>query len=230
MGSLRDAIDHVSTMQIVDYFDIPMRAHGGYTWILCPKHDDHHFGSCYIDKNDNGYYCYVCKEHVNKWDMVMLLLHASESDVAKWFFTISGIKPDKFQTDPEKDIKKTIQLIERLCYNNPVFTDLKTCEKKETSYGRMIGTEYLYSEKIEPSPLFSLYKAAPNVFQTTVESLIRKKIEVLVEQYKTLEKKEESVVGVIDPFQHNLLLTYQKNIKALQALMKKVKIGPNRFR
>ena len=72
-GTLSDAISSVSTMDIIDSFAVPNRTRRGRTYILCPGHDDHNFGSCYIDKNDNGYYCYVCGEHVQKWEMVLKL-------------------------------------------------------------------------------------------------------------------------------------------------------------
>ena len=38
--------------------------------VLCPGHDDHHFGSCYI--TSNGCRCYVCDKEYDVFDMVRL--------------------------------------------------------------------------------------------------------------------------------------------------------------
>lgn len=102
MDALTEAIDRVTTMDIVDAFNIPFRIRNGKILLLCPGHDDKNFGSCYVDRNDNGYYCYACGEHVSKFRMVEKLTGSSKS-AADWFFSVTGVQrgkpssPDRMQ-------------------------------------------------------------------------------------------------------------------------------------
>ena len=123
-GTLADAIAAVSTLEIVEEFDIPYKTHRGRVYLLCPGHDDAHFGSCYIDKNDNGYYCYVCGEHVDKWNMVLRLKNNNKSDACAWFFQMAGLTPtEKSNNDPYKRITQLIKALEPHVKNSVVYND-----------------------------------------------------------------------------------------------------------
>jgi len=39
--------------------------------MLCPMHNDKHFGSCYLDTEKQRFYCYVCHKGGNSVDLVM---------------------------------------------------------------------------------------------------------------------------------------------------------------
>lgn len=167
-GTLSDAINAVSTMDIVEDFNVPYMIKRGRTYLLCPGHDDTHFGSCYIDKNDNGYYCYVCGEQVTKWNMVLQLNGNRKQQAAEWFFKTAGITPAKETISTEDPIKKANQLIKKLeeyFPNGVIYNDIYTCEKIDSSYGRNINGEYLYSEVSIANPLLELYKVNKAAFK-----------------------------------------------------------------
>lgn len=172
-GTLSDAINAVTTMDIVEHFGVPYRVRRGRTYLLCPGHDDNHYGSCYVDKNDNGYYCYVCGEHVRKWDMALRLSGNNSSATAELFFRLAGITPtNEFIEDPYKKAQKLIKKLEQYIKNDAVYNDTCVCDKIDSSYGRNINGEYLFSEKVVTNPMLEMYKKSKTLFQQTVMHML----------------------------------------------------------
>lgn len=176
-GTLSDAIEAVSTMDIIDAFDIPNKTRRGRMYLLCPGHDDRHFGSCYVDKNDNGYYCYVCGEHVNKWNMVLRLSGNKKADACEWFFKTAGITPqEENHDDPYKKALQLIRQLEPYIRNDVVYNDTHVCNKIDSSYGRNINGEYLYSEVAIANPLMEIYKSDKQSFKSIVSDMLAQEI------------------------------------------------------
>lgn len=174
-GNLTDAIEAVSTMDIVEHFGIPYQERRGRIYLLCPGHTDNHFGSCYVDKNDNGYYCYVCAEHVRKWDMLKKVSGYNNTDARDWFFRVSGITPSK-QANPLIPILQLIKDIGPFINNSTVYNDIHACEKQESSYGRIEQGEYLYSEPACAKPLLELYKTDSMLFAEVTKAALKTRI------------------------------------------------------
>ena len=173
-GTLSDAVALVSTMDIVEAFDVPYQARRGKTYLICPGHEDQHFGSCYIDKRDNGYYCYVCKEYVDKWNMVLKLNGGNKAAARDWFFQTAGISPVEIKVDdPYKNAKALIRRLEPYLKNGAVHNDLSACDKMDSSYNRNINGEYLYSELMIQNPLAEIYKNDKNAFKRIVINVLR---------------------------------------------------------
>ena len=171
-GTLSEAIEAVSTMDIVETFGVPHVERRGRVLLLCPGHTDHDFGSCYIDKNDNGYYCYACAEHVRKWDMLKKVSGYNNRDARDWFFRMSGITPS-FQANPLSPILQFVKELAPFVDNSTVYNDIHTCEKQESSYGRMEKGEYLYSEPLCTKPLLELYKMDSMLFADVVRATLQ---------------------------------------------------------
>lgn len=172
-GTLSDAIEAVSTLDIIEAFDIPNKTRRGRTYILCPGHEDKHFGSCYIDKNDNGYYCYVCGEHVQKWQMVLKLNGNNKTEARDWFFAMSGIAPAKETTDdPYRKVIRLIRKLEDHIANKAIHNDMYSCAKIDSSYGRNINGEYLYSEVAIANPLLDIYKSNKSLFKKVTSNIL----------------------------------------------------------
>jgi len=204
-GTLSDAIAEVTTIDILEAFDVPHKTKRGRTYILCPGHDDRHFGSCYVDKNDNGYYCYVCGRHVNKWNMVLTLNGNQPAAACNWFFATAGISPSETQQiDPYKIALKVIRQLDPHIRNNAIYNDTHACDKIDSSYGRNINGEYLYSELLLSNPLLELYKNDKNLFKKVTIRMLQAKINKIAKQKMLYgENKDESIfiegVGLI-PF------------------------------
>ena len=196
-GTLSDAIESVTTMDIIEAFDIPHKTRRGRIYLLCPGHDDKHFGSCYVDKNDNGYYCYVCGEHVDKWDMVLKLNGNRKADAYEWFFKMAGMTPTALkQNDPLRHAQRLIKQIEVYLRNDIVYNDIYTCEKSDSSYGRNEKGEYLYSELSITNPLMELYKTDKSTFQNVVLDLLYDKIDKVSTQVKNYRTDSSGCIYV----------------------------------
>ena len=195
-GTLSDAIESVTTMDIVEAFGVPYQIRRGRTYLLCPGHDDTHFGSCYIDKNDNGYYCYVCGEQVTKWYMVLLLNGNKKKDAAEWFFKTAGITPAQESShieDPIKKVNRLIQKVDGFIKNKVVYNDFYTCEKKESSYGKRLQGEYLYSEMAITNPLVELYKTNKPAFKELMYRKVDAEIQKRNKKQVEFDKKPEEI-------------------------------------
>lgn len=47
--------------EVIHYLGIPVKKDS----ILCPLHDDRHYGSCIVSKKRRGVVCYVCNKHIS---------------------------------------------------------------------------------------------------------------------------------------------------------------------
>ena len=228
-GTLADAIAAVSTLEIVEEFDIPYKTHRGRVYLLCPGHDDAHFGSCYIDRNDNGYYCYVCGEHVDKWNMVLRLKNNNKSDACAWFFQMAGLTPtEKSNNDPYKRITQLIKALEPHVKNSVVYNDLYPCEKIDSSYGRNMNGEYLYSELSITNPLMELYKTDKAVFKSVVTKQLKREQNRVKALSSVYQKKANSffVIDEVGPISFSDLIAAcdatEKEIAELIAKLNKI--------
>lgn len=191
-GTLIDAISMVPTIEIVEELSIPSQKRNGKVYLLCPGHDDHHFGSCYIDKSDNGYYCYACGLHVTKWQMLAQNTNWSKKEIANWFFVHSGITPDS-EIDPLIEIRKKLKKLGRILDTSPIYRDTNACKKKESPYGRTAGGSYLISEAVDNNPLFTMYMSNRDMLMRIVNNSIERKVERL----KALEKKSDVLASAV---------------------------------
>lgn len=214
-GTLSDAVQAVSTIEIVEEFGIPNRTKNGKTYLLCPGHDDTHFGSCYIDKNDNGYYCYACSEHVPKWAMLRKVSGKSPRDAADWFFQHSGITPTR-TANPLAPVMKLVKDLELYIDNSPLYEDQFVCAKSSSSYGRISHGDYFFSELISQNPLLNLYKQSPTVFATTCINALTEKIAFKNRLLKFF--KRHFTDASADAY-HSLYATVEKEISQMNDLI-----------
>ena len=224
-GTLTDAINLVSTISIVEEFNVPHFTKKGITYLLCPGHEDRHFGSCYIDKNDNGYYCYACGEHVDKWHMVLKLNGNDKSKAATWFFDTAGIDRTKtIEEDPYQNLLKLIKQIEPYFKNGTIYNDLHECSKVESSYGRNIGGAYLYSEISITNPLLETYKKDKVAFKKIVLNMLMqtlKKVKQVKSQYGT---KNLYIDGFETASQGELAKACDEKCSAIETIMRHVEV------
>lgn len=196
-GTLSDAIEAVSTIDIVEAFDVPHKTRRDKTYLLCPGHPDKHFGSCYIDKNDDGYYCYVCGAQVRKWNMVLQLNGNNKSAAYEWFFQTSGLSPSTINyNDPMRVVTKLIKELEQYVNNQVVYNDIYSCEKIDTSYGRTAKGSYLYSERSISNPLLELYKSNKTIFKHIVSKKLEHYIERISVKLHAYEKDKKECLHI----------------------------------
>ena len=226
-GTLQDAIEALSTEECVDILGIPKMHRRGFTYLLCPGHDDKNFGSCYIDKRrDDGYYCYVCGEHVAKWDMVAKVegfdTETEKKKIANWFFENSGIEPTKeVQANPYSGILSLIRDLAPFVNNRPVHDDKRPCDKTESQYGRFMNGDYLYSEVVVANPLFELFKEDREMFGKIVNAQLDRHIKKYADVMVYCNKHRHDLVFVneIGPVETN---AYEDIFKGCEANVDKL--------
>lgn len=199
-GTLSDAINKVSTIDIIEFYNVPHQARRGKIYILCPNpdHNDMHYGSCYVDKDDDGYYCYPCGAHVNKWNMVLQLNGNKKADAYAWFFQMAGMSPieEKQHDDPYKKALRAIRRVEQYMRNGVIYNDVCACDKIDSSYGRNINGEYLYSEISIANPLMELYKSDKAAFKHTVDLRLNSEMQKLKKQMHLYKQNPDDGVYV----------------------------------
>ena len=67
IAEMKSAVEGHSFMAVLDYYHIPVVKNS----ILCPFHNDNHYGSCRIDREEKGAICFVCNKHFDSIDLVM---------------------------------------------------------------------------------------------------------------------------------------------------------------
>lgn len=58
-------------METAHFLGVPMKKVGGLWSMLCPLHNDNHYGSCMIKKNNTGAVCYVCHKKIRPLGLLM---------------------------------------------------------------------------------------------------------------------------------------------------------------
>ncbi len=51
--------------EILEHEAIRTKKMGSLISVLCPFHDDRHFGSCFVKKNNKGLFCHVCNKSIS---------------------------------------------------------------------------------------------------------------------------------------------------------------------
>jgi hypothetical protein len=98
--------------------------------------------------------------------MVLALNGNKKAEAYEWFFKMAGMSPvETKHDDPYKKVLQLIRQLEPYIRNNVIYNDLYVCDKTESSYGRNIGGEYLYSEISVSNPLLELYKSNKEAFK-----------------------------------------------------------------
>lgn len=64
-----ELLDMIDINDVVDYLGIE-RDRKNAKGILCPGHNDTHFGNCFINKNNKSCYCYACGKSFDAIDLL----------------------------------------------------------------------------------------------------------------------------------------------------------------
>ena len=102
---------------VVDWLDIPTRQRSSRIQLLCPFHDDHHFGSCHI--RGNKIYCFACGEKADAIKLVQHVMNYSFIDACKYIADKMGVTlvaNDNTQSQKKVLSDKVLEVI-HLCGN-----------------------------------------------------------------------------------------------------------------
>lgn len=88
MIATRDIIDASDAILVAEALGIPMQKIGSRISILCPQHEDRHFGSCFL--NEHGYHCFACHARGSAIDLVRQVNQVNFFDACKFVAEMFG--------------------------------------------------------------------------------------------------------------------------------------------
>lgn len=62
-------------METANFLGVPMKKTGNAWSILCPLHDDNHYGSCKVKKDNSGATCFVCNKKIKPLKLLKVYGH-----------------------------------------------------------------------------------------------------------------------------------------------------------
>lgn len=165
--------------------------------ILCPHHNDHNLGSCYI--TEKKYECYTCHKQGDVFAFVQAVRNVKFLDAVKIVADICGgsdqylLSGDACYVSPDsRFISKEDQLFIGL-FSDPVFTivgieydydslpELREqgfqIDFAESADGDVYG--YLLKERVLSNPLYSLYKEDIQSYRQLIDDHCAAKISLL---------------------------------------------------
>lgn len=103
----KDSIKEEGSPEIVaELLGIQTRRYGNRISILCPCHDDRHYGSCFLTKD--GFHCYACHANGTVFDMVMKTMNMGFSDACQYLGDMLGLEPISNDGQPKPLPKKIL--------------------------------------------------------------------------------------------------------------------------
>lgn len=93
---LKRALTPMDFRSVLSYYRMEIRGNS----ILCPFHNDKHFGSCFIRKDQKSAYCYVCEKIISAIDLVVYFEDLSPMNAIIFLWEhILGRKVPDYETD-----------------------------------------------------------------------------------------------------------------------------------
>lgn len=191
----RRILDEVSAIDVVNYLGIKHVKKGSRYSILCPDHNDRHFGSCII--TPKGYHCFVCNETKSITNLVMSEMNCDKQDALGIIADTLGNRDDyikvrsknwnKVKTEKLPLTWEELKFI-GLCNNGTLSCivnadnkkpdgldeNLYVKEKKEQTDGYCY-TEYQVFERKKSYSLIDLKKDDPELFMSILREKARTK-------------------------------------------------------
>ena len=101
-----DKIRSVADVEtVVESLGIETRRTGRNISILCPVHDDQHYGSCFLTKR--GFYCHACGAHGDIFKLTSLVRNASFPEACEYVCSLYG-DSDSFKNAADSKPTKRI--------------------------------------------------------------------------------------------------------------------------
>lgn len=194
---IRDAADIIV---VAEELGIPISYNRRKPMILCPCHDDHNFGSCYIDPKKKTFHCYSCGAKGDVFSLAQHALNVSFYEAEKFVAeTCGGVK--QFRITEQKEEKEKRELSRKLIpqpdmdfiglHSSPVYvttnfqwnlSDIPE-EDREDVFQVRDKDGYLDGYRIQrcvmSNPLFALYKEDEEAYHELIDDFCQRKIDAL---------------------------------------------------
>lgn len=165
--------------------------------ILCPCHDDHHFGSCSLDLQKKTFYCYSCSARGDVFALVQAVKHCSFVEAEEFVANECGGVERYLITDAK--VKQTMALSKKCIpkdkqeliglHNEPVYEDVAFYgseydmddEQKSKAVpvydDNGIEVGYRIRRCVMSNPLYTLLQDDEEMYRTLIDSFCQKTID-----------------------------------------------------
>lgn len=191
----KNAVKEAADISVVaDEIGLPMEYRGNQTLILCPCHDDLHFGSCFLKKNSNRFICYSCGAEGDVFELVQRALNVDfiesvkiVADICGGFenFLMDGDMQEFYER--KRFISREEQALIGIC-DTPVWSCAEFVDSKDDlddearqsiipEYNKedvLVG--YCVMKRVVTSPLFVLFQAEPDVYHELIDQFCEQSI------------------------------------------------------
>ncbi len=217
-------LDDCDAEYICDLVGVEMRTKGTVTEVLCPFHDDQHFGNARI--RGKGIYCFACSRHYSVFDIVMKQRGVSYFDAFKFVAENTGdlsnymVKGSKKKIRPEdqfplnKEEMEFIGLSDGKTKNVTGFSDIKPSGKQK--YNSILNEDGTWSYEIYENVVFTMKDLWESSHESTLQLLGDKtceKAEYVHEKLLSARQNDPGVADVYEELQKFVVNIYQKLCK-----------------
>lgn len=188
----KDAVKEAADIAVVaDEIGIDMEYRQKKAFILCPFHNDMHFGSCYL-LPDNRFKCHSCGASGDVFDLVQKALNLSFTEAVRTVADICGgaehfvlegniediIAREKFISRDEQKLigicDKPIWIAEEVIDSKDEAEETESLIPTYNSDDECVG--YCVMERVTTSPLFSLFKEDPDTYHELIDQFCKKAV------------------------------------------------------
>lgn len=194
--AIREAAD---ILVVAEEIGIPIQMSGKNPQIICPCHDDQHFGSCYLDTERKTFRCYSCGAKGDIFALVQAALNISFPEAKAVIAETCG-GTSQFEMSGE-EIKRSYQHSGMMLskadqdflgiQNDTVYTDIAfyqdpDCVDDEQKHNVII--EYDHEDRpvgcrvqkcVLSNPLYSLMRDNEEVYHELIDNFCQRKIDQL---------------------------------------------------
>lgn len=242
----KEAIKEAADIQIVaEEIGIPMSMRGRKPMILCPCHDDEHFGSCFLNLEKNTFKCYSCGAHGDVFRLVQAALNVSFEESQEIVAdTCGGSRQFELNGDEEKRLYEMRELmIPRAdqdfigLSNEPVYADIAYCSDADDldDYDKPNAVEvvnedmhvvgYRVRKRATSNPLYDLMQSDKEMYRRLIDDFCQ----------RTVEKYQRVIDALNAPFPENtelgsgirMVRKYATDFELIDALTRLIKRAQN---
>lgn len=218
-SAIKNAAD---ILTVANHIGIPVRTVGKRPQILCPCHDDEHFGSCFVNPVKKTFHCYACGADGDVFYMVQAKLNVSFNDALTIVADTCGGAERFAVKRPDRPLPKKGEFIPYLdqqflgICNNSVYRETAYYETEE-AYDAVYGADahmnarrqysedgyvdgYIATSYETSSPLYELYASDEYAYRNLVDDFCRRKIsqyQNVLALFRQREIADDDLRGVV---------------------------------
>lgn len=160
VSQIRDSLD---SEQVADLLGLETKSKGNRISILCPRHNDRHFGSCILTAR--GFHCFACEEKGDIIELTQAVLNCDFREAVQALGDFAGIKVSESTKVEHFDIIRKAERELIGLSTKPVrkLVDIELKYRDGILIGRTENMKTVFTD-----PLLELYKTDKNAYNELI--------------------------------------------------------------